>query len=67
MTEYDPSAHNVTEVQAHLAKADPDEFQRVKAAEQAGQGRKGILEYVQPEDARVKPSEDGYTRRVVSD
>lgn len=41
--EFDPSVHTVAEVLAHLADADDDEKNRVLAAEQAGQARKGII------------------------
>lgn len=41
---FDPSAKTVAEVNAYLAKADPDERARVLAAERDGQARKGILD-----------------------
>lgn len=41
---FDPSEHNVSEVQEYLLTADEAETERVLAAETAGQGRKGILE-----------------------
>lgn len=41
--EFDPTAHTVAEVLAHLADAADDEKARVLAAEQAGQARKGII------------------------
>lgn len=40
---FDPDAHNVPEVLAYLEGADPDEDARVRAAEKAGQNRKGIV------------------------
>lgn len=40
---FDPSAHTVTEVNAHLETADDAERTRVLAAEQAGKSRLGIL------------------------
>ncbi|MFJ2702980.1 hypothetical protein ACIO3R_07245 [Streptomyces sp. NPDC087428] len=41
---FDPAAHDVPAVLAHLADADEDETQRVLAAEAAGKNRKTILE-----------------------
>ena len=62
MTEqFDPTTHTVAETQDYLASADADERQRVQDAEAAGQGRKGIVEWV-PSADQVEPSEDGYTR-----
>ena len=67
MTEqFDPADHTVAEVQEHLASASPDEFARVQEAEKAGAGRKGVLEFTQTSTDALEPSEDGYTRRVVS-
>jgi trigger factor len=40
---YDPSAHTVDEVVAYLETASPEESEQVRAAEQAGKARKGIL------------------------
>lgn len=42
---FDPSAHNVDDVEAHLDKADADERARVLAAEAAGKKRKTVLEW----------------------
>lgn len=42
-TPYDPAAHTVDEVLAHLATVDPTEVARILAAEEAGQARKTIL------------------------
>jgi hypothetical protein len=39
---FDPAAHTVDQVRAHLDRADADEALRVLAAEAAGQARKGI-------------------------
>ena len=39
---YDPSEHTVDEVNAHLADADPDEVDRIIAAERAGKDRSSI-------------------------
>lgn len=65
--QFDPSDHTVAEVQAHLADASVEEFQRVQALEEGGAKRKGVLEYVQdPSTASPEPDEDGYTRIVVS-
>ena len=41
---FDPSAHNVDEVRAHLAEADEDERRRVLEAEEAGNARVTLLE-----------------------
>jgi len=42
--QYDPSYHSVREVKEHLAQVhDPEERDRIKQAEEAGRGRKGIL------------------------
>jgi len=41
--EYDPADHTVPEVLEYLAEH-PEDFDRVIAAEEAGRGRKGILE-----------------------
>jgi len=41
--EYDPSYHTVVEVKAYLAEH-PEERERVLEMEEAGRGRKGILE-----------------------
>lgn len=41
---FDPSTKTAAEVNAHLAKADPDERARVLAAERDGQARKTILD-----------------------
>lgn len=43
--EFDPSAHNIDVVTAHLAAADADERARVIAAETAGKARKTITEW----------------------
>lgn len=64
--QFDPAEHTVADTQAHLATASPDEFSRVLEAEREGAARKGILKFAQAPDAAVKPSSDGYTRRVVS-
>ena len=42
---FDPSAHNVDDVLAHMKDADADEVERVKAAEAADKNRKGVIEY----------------------
>lgn len=41
---FDPSTKTAAEVNAHLAKADPDERARVLAAERDGQARKTVLD-----------------------
>ncbi|MGW3572182.1 hypothetical protein ACWDSL_51470 [Streptomyces sp. NPDC000941] len=41
--QFDPAKHSVKEVLAYLDTADPDEAERVIAAEQAGEARKTIL------------------------
>ena len=64
--QFDPSAHTADEVTEYLATADPDEFARVKAAEAAGKDRKSVAEFTQSADNPPEPSEDGYTRVVVS-
>lgn len=67
--QYDPTQHTVAEVQDHLRKADPEEFLRVLVAEEAGQGRKGILDFTVPLEAATErePDEDGYVRVPVPD
>ena len=40
---FDPDKHNVADVLAYLESAEPAESERVRAAEKAGQARKGIL------------------------
>ncbi len=40
---FDPREHTVEDVNAYLEDADPAEVQRVLAAEETGQARKGIL------------------------
>lgn len=40
---YDPSAHTVEEVNAHLAEVDDDDGDRVLQAERDGKARSGIL------------------------
>lgn len=47
--QFDPSKHNVEEVQQHLDSADDAERQRVLSAEKQGEKRKGILEH-QPKE-----------------
>lgn len=42
--EFDPAAHTVAEVQAHLADADDTERAHVLAAEKAGKNRAGITQ-----------------------
>lgn len=50
---YDPSAHNISEVEAYLEEADEDERARVFAAEAAGKNRKGITDLATtPEGAK---------------
>lgn len=39
---FDPSAHTVTEVNAYLTTASPEEYDRVMAAEVAGKNRSTI-------------------------
>lgn len=63
---YNPDDHTVAEVQDYLASADAAEAARVKAMEDTGQKRKGILEF-QPDPADVPPSPDGYTRVPVAE
>lgn len=63
---YNPDAHTVAEVQEYLDTADAQEAARVKAMENSGQNRKGILEY-QPDPKDVPPSPDGYTRVPVAE
>ncbi|MFD8596974.1 hypothetical protein ACFV1L_18430 [Kitasatospora sp. NPDC059646] len=43
-TPFDPDAHTVEDVLAHLLAADGDERARVLAAEAEGKARKGVLE-----------------------
>lgn len=65
--QFDPTTHTVAETQEYLAMASPDEFTRALEAEKAGRNRKGILEFTQGSTSDApEPSEDGYTRRVVS-
>jgi hypothetical protein len=44
-SDFDPSGHTVAEVLAHLEAEGPEEVERVKAAEAAGQNRKSVAEY----------------------
>lgn len=64
--ECDPTAHTADEVTAYLATASADEFARVKAAEAAGKDRKTVADFTQSVENPPEPSEDGYTRVVVS-
>lgn len=62
LSDFDPANHNLAEVRAHLAAADTEELERVKALEAgADQPRKGVLEFT-PSVAAIEPDEDGYTR-----
>lgn len=63
---YNPDEHTVPEVQDYLATADAQEAARVKAMEDTGQKRKGILEF-QPNPEDVPASADGYTRVPVAE
>ena len=60
---YDPAAHNVTEVIEYLDSATDEERERVLAAEQAGEARKGVLAYSTPketpEETPETPDETG--------
>ena len=56
---YDPSAHNVTEVIEYLDSATDEERERVLAAEQAGEARKGVLAYTAPQEDPEDPDETG--------
>lgn len=64
--QFDPADHTADEVREYLATASPDEFARVKAAEAGGKDRKSVAEFTQSADNPPEPSEDGYTRVVVS-
>ena len=52
---YDPAAHNVTEVIEYLDSATDEERERVLAAEQAGEARKGVLAYSTPKETPETP------------
>lgn len=47
--QYDPSQHNVDEVEAHLATVDASERERILAAEAAGKARKSLLALIDSE------------------
>lgn len=66
---YDPSAdgETVDKVRAYLATATADEVGRVKALEEAGLKRKGVLEWA-PDKPNLGPDAgDGYKRVEVED
>lgn len=50
--QFDPSAATVDEVKEYLGGADDTERERVLAAEEAGKGRKGILDLADTEGAK---------------
>jgi hypothetical protein len=50
--QFDPSAATVDEVKEYLDGADDTERERVLAAEEAGKGRKGILDLADTEGAK---------------
>ena len=52
---FDPAAHNVTEVIEYLDSATDEERERVLAAEQAGEARKGVLAYSAPKEDPEDP------------
>lgn len=52
---FDPSEHNQDKVLEYLATAEPDEIERVKAAEADGKDRKEIAGFVEP----AAPSGEG--------
>lgn len=54
---FDPTAHKQDEVLAYLADAEPDEVERVKAAEAEGDDRKGIAAF----EPAVSSGEDNKT------
>jgi len=62
----DPADFTVAEVTDFLATADAETLGRVKALEDAGKQRTGIMSYV-PSAEDVKADEDGYTRVPVED
>lgn len=69
---YNPDEHTVPEVQEYLAGADEAEIARVLEAEQAGQQRKGILNYgpdgepSPPEQAGDKPGDATTTTKAAT-
>lgn len=62
----DPADFTVDEVNKYLATADAETAGAVKAQEDAGKGRTGIMSFT-PTAGKVKPDEDGYTRVLVED
>ena len=52
---FDPSAHNVTEILEYLDSATDEERERVLAAEEAGDARKGVLSYSAPKEDPETP------------
>lgn len=62
----DPADFTVAQVAAFLDSASAEDAAAVKAAEQAGKARTGILEHA-PSAKGVAPDEDGYTRVTVED
>lgn len=62
----DPADFTVAEVTDFLETADAEQAGAVKAKEDAGKGRTGIMSYV-PSASKIKPDEDGYTRVPVQD
>lgn len=65
--QFNPEDHTAAEVTDYLATADADEFARVLEAERAGKARKTVLDFTQDAEGETpEPSEDGYTRVVIS-
>lgn len=57
--QYDPSEHNVAEVQQYMEEH-PDQVDQIKAAEQDGKKRSTILNYdVETQDSDENPDADG--------
>ena len=65
---YDPTADGETidKVRDYMKSASADEVGRVKALEEGGQKRKGILDW-EPEKAKTPKDGDGYIRVLVED
>ena len=62
----DPADFTVDQVTAFLATADAETTGRVKALEDAGKQRVGIMTYT-PSADDAKPDADGYSRVLVED
>lgn len=64
---FDPTDSTVAEVRDYLAAATADEVGRVKAVEEGGKARAGVLSWEPEKPSAPKDGGDGYTRVPVED